>query len=321
MSESWLGLQNSDEALLARSASDCLWTRVQQIRAIQLTVIVLFPASLAVIAQWYPSAASLASLIGFATTIFDAACLVPQAKRYREEAAHAQRLVDDVALSLPRPGCRRPADIDPTDLRVLALKQSRARIDRNRDWYTAALGRLPLSVGRIACMREASAWDENLRSRWATSVLASAYIIGVIFTLVSWYEHLTLESFLLRVLFPLTPLYVWAIREYQSQRAAGNTIGILRRDLRDVWEKGVLGALDDQSLFAYALEYNAALFDYRRSTFPVPDVMYRMLRYFQARAAGETADDFLHQYDSTHRHTGDRPASLFRTISELSDIP
>jgi hypothetical protein len=299
VADDWLAAQNSEDALTAQAAADTLWGRVQQWRALQFSVIVAVPVLLAVIAQWRAEFAPTAALFGFAMTMLDTIAVTPFLVARRKEAAQAQDRFDAVALGLPRSPLRRANDLEESTLRDLAAAQSRARASRNRDWYSAILGRLPQAIGRIACMRESAVWDAHLRRRWSNviAVIALAAVAG--FVAWSVYGGQSAADVLLRVLFPLTPALNFSAREWREQRDAARNNESLRTSMRAVWDDAVLRLDNVQNdLLALALHFSTELYRYRSSTFPVPHFLYKLLLGKQTLSTQQAAEYAVREYEA-----------------------
>lgn len=301
-STDWLEAQNSSLAITAIGAADHFWSVVQRLRAAQLGLVVILPTLFAIAAQFKADLTVTAGLLGFALTIIDTVLIYPFISMERHRAAQAQDIFDSIALDLPRSELRRSQDPDQSDLRDAAAKQNRSRAARNRDWYSRVLGQLPCAVGRIACMKESTAWDGGLRVRYVWVVVGCSVSVFLGFITYALFSRLDGASIVTRILFPLTPAIVWAGRELWDHFDASRGVCRLREALQNAWNDGLAGRVAETDLSALAVDFSAALFAYRSETAPVPHLLYGLLRNRQAVSMQEAAQDLVNEHLSLRLH-------------------
>src|ERR1700683_3163619 len=137
---SWLDQQNADPAVTFRSASDRYWNLVQAYRAVEALFVVAIPVALAIAAQFFPALITLASVFGFSMTVIDTTLIYPLIGLTRLKAASAQDTFDSLACSLPKPLLPYISDEDRSEIHAAARRQEKSRAERNKDWYSPALG-------------------------------------------------------------------------------------------------------------------------------------------------------------------------------------
>jgi hypothetical protein len=295
---SWLDQQNSSGAILALAAGDTLWHKTQRMRGIQFAAIVLLPMVAAATAVFIPSLQSFCAYFGFVMTVADL-FLDRSIINTRQDAAQMQDRFDSIALSIPRAPLRAQDDPDIARVGELACSQPKMRTTRNEDWYTPLLGELPISFGRLACMRESVHWDQSLRSMWALLTLLAPIILGV--SLIAWaiLAHKSADVFFLSVVAPLTPALLWSIREWMAQRASIKTYASLQRKLRTIWTRAIEERVSDEILERFALDISWQLTAYRAATSPVPHVLYRLQRERETVSAAEAARNLKAEFMSS----------------------
>lgn len=293
----WLEKQNSEDAITARAASDYYWEVVQRLRAAEFLVFVVVPTALAIVAQFIHALDTPAAVAAFAMTVLDAGLAYPWISRSRRQAAQAQDRFDSLALSLPLSRMRQIAGPDTSDLRSASSHQNKARSKNNRDWYTPELGSLPLNVGRLACMRETTSWDGGLRQRYVWLIASLVVLVPFVFITYAIRAHLTMEEFVVRILFPMTPAILWAGREIWDNRDASETVGRIRDALINLWDDVLEGNVSQESLATQTLEIDSAIFMYRQNTPPVPNALYKLLRSRTTRTMQDVAHDLIREYE------------------------
>jgi hypothetical protein len=293
---SWLERQNSAEAISARAASDHYWDVVQRLRAAEFFIFVLIPTAIAIVAQFIHAMDTTAAIVGFAMTIVDAGIAYPWIAMARRRAAQAQDGFDAFALWLPHSRVRQIGGPDTVEIQEAAGFQSKKRAKRNLNWYTPRLGTLPIEIGRIACMRETTSWDGGLRSRYVWSISGTIVVVVLAFFAYGVAGHLTIEEFLVRILFPLTPAILWVGREIWDNREASQTVNRLREALADLWLDAIRGRLSQETLNAQTVDLDSAIFAYRQSTPPVPDAFYGLFRSRTEVTMDRVARDLIAEY-------------------------
>lgn len=302
-SETWIERQNSPGALAAIGAADQYWTVVQRGRALEAAIFVFLPTMLAVLAQFIQALGTMAATIGFSLTILDAVFAYPLITAARRRAAQAQDRFDSIVFDLPNSPIRQMNGPDISEIRAVAAAQNKKRSTRNSNWYTVGLGGLPITLGRIACMREATAWDGGLRSRYVQLVIALIVLVFLSFPSYGVFEKLTMVDFTVRILFPLTPAILWAGREVWDQHEAAEAVSRLRETLGNLWSAATTEQLESDQIAAQTIELRSALFAYRQATPPVPDIFYGIFRAETTRSMAEATEDELAEYERSRSRT------------------
>lgn len=293
----WLERQNASEAIVSRAASDRYWEVVQRWRTAEFVVFVLVPTGLAIVAQFIHTIGTGAAVVGFAMTLVDAAIAYPLIATARRRAAQAQDRFDSLALSLPESRIRQLGGPDTAETFAAAASQSKKRAKYNRNWYSPKLGTLDIEMGRIACMRESTAWDGGLRDRYVRLIAVAVIFILLAFIVYGVQAALTMEEFVVRILFPLTPAILWAGREIWDNREASETVNRLRSVLADLWSDALQGRASREVVHAQVIELQSAIFAYRQATSPVPDLLYRPARGRATATMEQVAEDLVEQYN------------------------
>lgn len=301
-STSWLEQQNGDRPLTYRAASDVYWCDVQRLRGFQLGLVVLLPVALAVIAQFQPTLVTTADLISFILTVLDASIIYPMITAFRSKAATAQDAFDAVAYSLPNPPVRYLDEDDHSEIYAAARRQNAKRLPRNRDWYSPELGELPVQLGRLACMREAVAWDGGLRWRYVFALAVVLVLAVTAIVVYSVFLKMGITDVVVKLLYPLIPAIVWTAREIWDQWDSARRADLLRKRLDDTWRCALSAGVPLSNLDAIASACQLHIFTYRERTSPVPDAFYRLLRGLHTESARSAARDTVQEYRSSAVH-------------------
>jgi hypothetical protein len=146
-------------------------------------------------------------------------------------------------------------------------------------------------------MRESATWDDILRTRWSTFVLASTLLVILCFATWGVLTHETMDVVLTGIAVPLTPALIWSLREFREQSDAARSIRGIHALMREGWAAAVSRARDAESLSEVASEIAWRLLTYRAGTSPVPNLLYRLLRPTQTTDAAAIAQQLLREYN------------------------
>ena len=294
--ETWLDHQNSKEALLYRAACDRYWEVAQYWRGLEFTVFVCIPTALAIFAQFMHSVETFAAMIGFGFTLLDAVIAYPLIAMTRLRAAQVQDQYDQVALSFKPSRIRQLGAPDMTHIHETASQQSRKRSKFNENWYTPTLGLLPRTFGRIACMLESVTWDGGLRNRYTWLVGFTIVFMFLGFLTYGIISKLTIETLVVRIFFPLTPVLLWAGREIWDASESAKSVSHLREALAEMWDAMIDSQIDESSAEEKSIEIQSAIYSYRINTFPIPNLIYKLLRVKTAENLRHVAESRLSKY-------------------------
>ena len=175
---------------------------------------------------------------GFCVAILDPALFNLWQQSLKQQAAKIQELFDCDVLQLEwrelKVG-RRP-DAEAIMDSSTKFKKSNSDYSFLKDWYPQ-VGVLPLHLARIICQRVNCWWDAKLRRRYAVWVITIVVILSVFTFLIGLVGGLTLEKFLLVVLFPLAPVITLGTRQYIEHKQAAEALDRLKEHSEKLWEK------------------------------------------------------------------------------------
>ena len=301
MNNNWIDVQNSQDAISTLAASDSVWAKVQSIRAVQLAVIVALPIVLTISSEFFPKIVTIASFISVVLALLDVMFLAPNLERRRKIGAQLQDRFDAIVFDLRRSRARELDDPNVNQIRELAELQPAKRAMRNLNWYSPALGELPKSIGRIACMFESATWDFSLRQKWIITIRVMLFgsLIGFAGCIVL--VPITGNTLLELAVVPLLPLFIWLLRELSEQRSACEYMTEITTGLGNLWATACTRQPNAADLEDGALELTQTFRSYRALMSPVPHWLYMLRRPFQHKLTMLAADDRIRQYEAAMR--------------------
>jgi len=233
--------QNSERQLQRLAAQRNLYATAKTVFGWQ--VIVGGPIAV-VTAFWIifnPSYKGYAAAWGIIVALCDLFWLTPWQKRLRDSAARVQEAFDCDVLDLPWNTLKAGKYPDPELVKEQSEKYKawQEKMPPLEDWYSVAVGDLPLHVGRLACQRSNCWWDSKQRRRYAGWIIFSFVVIFAVVLGASIHGGLTIEGFVLKVAAPLAPALLLALRQHSEQTEAAARLDKLKDHAETVWKQAL----------------------------------------------------------------------------------
>ena len=261
-------IQNLRSNIQRLAAQRYLYSWAKRLSAIQAWLAVVTPAA----ALW-AEAQPWAALAGILVPLLDIGWLDPWQGRCREAAANMQEDFDCNVLSLPWNEVlagRRPAAEEIYE----AAKKARLPEAPLDNWYPTIIDSLPLHQSRVICQRTNWWWDSKLRCRYKIKILIALNLIFVVALFLGLLTEMPLQKFVLAVAAPLSPTFLWGIREAWRQKEAAAALDRLK-DLGDsLWEEVVQGEVMEPEATSRSRELQNAILLCRRTNPFVFDWIY-----------------------------------------------
>ena len=105
-----------------------------------------------------------------------------------------------------------------------------------------------------------------------------------------------IETLVVRIFFPLTPVLLWAGREIWDASESAKSVSHLREALAEMWDAMIDSQIDESSAEEKSIEIQSAIYSYRINTFPIPNLIYKLLRVKTAENLRHVAESRLSQY-------------------------
>jgi hypothetical protein len=164
-----------------------------------------------------------------------------------------------------------------------------------RNWYAISVGKLPLRLGRIVCQRTNCQWDSHLRRRYTQWLLGILIGLALLILALGLHKGMTLERFVLAILAPLSPAFLWGIREWKKQRAAADSADQLKTHADEIWTKALAGTMSGKLLETEARDLQDEIYERRRTNPLIFDWIYYHLRDRQEEQANRAADELVEE--------------------------
>lgn len=221
-----------------------------------------------------------AALWGIAVTILEVIVLNPFVKSLQEKAALIQQMFDCDVLELNWSNLNCGSRVEPETIIDAAVKYRKKNLNYSslENWYPISTGQLPIHQARIICQRSNVWWDAQLRLRYSRWVLFVLLIMTMFVFLLGLIGGLTLEKFVFAVLAPLTPTFVFGLRQYTENKEAASKLDRLREAAESIWDTVINNRITPQDLEKESYVLQTQIYDNRRRNPLIPDWIYSQLK-------------------------------------------
>jgi hypothetical protein len=157
-------------------------------------------------------------------------------------------------------------------------KRKNLNFTKLQNWYSVSVGQLPIQQARIICQRSNVWWDAQLRRRYSKWIIIILVSLTIIVLLIGLIGGLTLEKFLLAVLVPLIPAFVFGLRQYTEHNEAATRLDRLRENAEVLVQEVISGRYTPQDLERESYSLQTQIYDNRRRSPLILDWLYSRLR-------------------------------------------
>lgn len=274
-----------------------------------LTIPVLF--TLAIITFFFPTFKIWYAFYGICLLLINAVLLDPYEISLKRQAAAIQELFDCDVLHLSWPQWKLNAKPDPELIQRETTKYLNEFKDFSalQNWYPKQVEQLPLPLARLLCQRINLKYDTELRRYYTTRLLTIFTLVGIGIAFIGILNGLTIDTFILGILIPLSPLMIWGIDEYAKNSRAADHLEILKKLSEQLWNSGIKSPLTKEQLECESRDLQNEIFECRKNNPLVFDWLYNRLKesqedqmnsstdYFISEAIKNLKTDEIHAYD------------------------
>jgi hypothetical protein len=289
--------QNTAQALDRLAAQRHLYSRAKHWILIQIAVALPVAFMLSLLANIFPSFNVWATLYGITASIVDVAIWESLQLALKQTAAKVQELFDCAVLDIGWHHSRVGSFPDPEVVAeaAAAYRHKHSDISDLIDWYAISVGNLSPEMGRVICQRTNCQWDSHLRGRYTKWLLGTLMVAALLIFSVGLYRGMTLERFVLAILAPLSPAWLWGIREWKKQRAAAESADRLKAHANEIWAAALAGMISGEFLETKARDLQDEIYERRRTNPLIFDWIYYWLQDEQEEQASKAADELVQE--------------------------
>lgn len=283
--------ENSPEFLRLMFARSKIYQEARVFQVAQLVLTVGVPFFAGILGAFIPDVRPIAGALSVALTLFDVSFLDRQQRNKLRLAARISEQFDIGVLELPwNDFIAKHVEPETIERTSSAWRHGDGRL---RDWYSPSVSKAPIALGRILCQRANLQYDCRLRTLYGNALVGLAFLIVAILVAIAVTKHLLFTDWVLTIVAPAAPIFVWAIRERFRQSDTGRTDDQIRAGVETLWKQTSTGAITADESLAQSRSLQDAIFAHRSSspmTFPF---IYNYMRSKLEREMHAGIDDLL----------------------------
>jgi predicted pore-forming effector associated with SMODS systems len=289
--------QNTQRQLDRLAAQRYLYSRAKTLLAVQMILTLPTPIIWAVATALWPDSKVYAVFWGVTVSILDVLVLDRIQRSLVRQAAGIQELFDCDVLHLDwrrvkaghRPDYE--AILDASE----KYKRKAAGSPPLLNWYPMVVGQLPLELARIVCQRVNCWWDAKLKRRYASWMIAILTMLTITVFAISLIGGMTLQKFLLTVVAPLAPAYIFGVRESLRHLESARTSDRLKEHTQDLWARALDKIVSREDVTHESRELQAEIYDRRRTGTLIFDWIYKRLRRGYEEQMNKGAEELVEE--------------------------
>lgn len=272
--------QNTQRSLDLLAAQRQLYSDAKGLQMVSVIMSVPVVIAWSILVALFPSLAVYAALWGIAATLLELLFFSRLQKATQEKAAKIQQIFDCEVLQFNWASLNCGVRIEPETIVDASnrYKRKKRNLTKLKNWYPTSVDQLPIYQARIICQRSNVWWDDQLRRRYSKWIVFVLFVLTVIVLLIGLIGGLTLEKFLLAVLVPLTPAFVFGLRQYTEHNEAAVRLDRLRENAEALVQEIINRRYTPQDLERESYSLQTQIFDNRRRSPLILDWLYSRLR-------------------------------------------
>lgn len=272
--------QNTLQRLTLLAAQRQLYSDAKNLQMISLIISVPVVIIWSLLVAFFPQLAVYGALWGIIATFLELLLFSQLQKSTQEKAAKIQQIFDCEVLQFNWPTLNCGVRVDPETIIDASdrYKNINSNFSKLQNWYPVGVGQLSIEQARIICQRANVWWDAQLRRRYSQWIINSLILLSTIVFLLGLSGGLTLEKFILAVLAPLTPAFVFGLRQYTEHREAATRLDRLREDAEALVQQVISKRYTSQDLERESYSLQTQIYDNRRRSPLILDWIYSKLR-------------------------------------------
>ena len=272
--------QNLQRRLELLGAQRQLYTDAKNLQMISVIIGVPIVVFLSILVAVFPLLAIYSALWGIIATFLEILVFSLLQKSTQEKAAKIQQIFDCEVLQFNWRSLNCGVHVEPETIIDASnrYKSKHQNFIKLQNWYPPSVDQLPIHHARIICQRSNVWWDSQLRRRYSKWIIVILVFLTIIILLIALIGGLTLEKFLLAVLVPLIPAFVFGLRQYTEHNEAATRLDRLRENAEILVHDVISGKYTPQDLERESYNLQTQIYDNRRRSPLILDWLYSRLK-------------------------------------------
>lgn len=289
-------LQNSSNQIERLAAQRYIYSSAKRIQALQLALAIPVTVILSITSLFIPLIAPWQAIYGLSIVLLES-ILESYQRNLRQQAAKIQELFDCDVLNLSwnelEIGLK--PDVETVIENHKKFLQTGGNIEKLSNWYPLVVGNLPIHLARLVCQRTNLRWDYQLRRWFGVRALVLSVIVIVLLIVVSLWNQLSLENFILSALAPALPVFSWGFREYQRQNEVSDDLERFKSLVEEYWADAINSRMSVHQVEVKSRSLQDEIYDLRRDSPLIFDKVYEYFRQHYEFLATKGAEELARE--------------------------
>ncbi|MBE9039671.1 hypothetical protein IQ235_02530 [Oscillatoriales cyanobacterium LEGE 11467] len=272
--------QNTQSRLELLAAQRQLYSDAKTLQLVSIIVSVPGVIVWSILVALFPSLTVYSASWSLVAIFLELLVFSQSRKSIQKKAAKIQQIFDCEVLQFKWSTLNCGGRVEPETIVDSAnrYKDKNPNFSKLQDWYPVSVSRLPIHQARIICQRSNIWWDAQLRRRYCRWIVITLLVLIITALPIGLIRSLTLENFLLSVLFPLSPAFVFGIRQYTEHNEAAARLDGLRENSELLVQAVINGRSTKPDLEKESYSLQMQIYDNRRRSPLILDWIYSLLR-------------------------------------------
>ncbi|SHG90120.1 S-4TM family putative pore-forming effector [Flavobacterium johnsoniae] len=197
-------------------------------------------------------------------------------ERCKKTAASIQEDFDITVFSLPENELLNTTFIDLEIIRKYSKKDklNLKKVDKVTNWYSREIGIIDTNIAILFCQRMNICYDQNIKKKYCILLILlsiTTFSVLLIFAMIS---DFTLQKFLIEVIFPSMPLFIFTYKEYKTNLETVDNLQKLKEIIEDRLD---LVSINDSVDVQELRKIQDRIYQNRILSPLIPDFIYKIL--------------------------------------------
>lgn len=221
--------QNQDNHIDDLLAQKTVYSLAKNYQGLLIFITVPLPIIISIIVKLDPKLIDQSSYI-FALYLVFAAIGEKIVERLKNVAASIQEQFDCEVLDIPTNETLNSLFIDKETIRRNSknARKNKSLVQKVTSWYSLNLKDVKTNIASLLCQRTNITYDYSVRKRYKSTVLILSILTVATLFLLSLFNDLSLQTFLIEVILPSIPVFMFAYKEINSNVESIDNLNHLR---------------------------------------------------------------------------------------------
>lgn len=257
-----------------------IYSNAKILQGILIFITIPLPIILALIIKTYPNILDEKNWIFILYLLiasFSEKALERLIDRNKKIAASIQETFDTEVLQIETNETLNTASVDREIIRAKSKKSKTncKKVEKVTNWYSLNLKGLNTNIASILCQRTNIYYDFSVRKRYNWLMRFFVFMTFIILLCISLENDITLKSFLIEVIIPSIPVFMFAYKEINTNTESIENLEHLKKLIEQTLVKINIHSSIDKTLLR---KIQDRIYANRNLSPLVPDLIYRIIR-------------------------------------------